>query len=312
MAGRVWLTLGVLNVDGVTKRYGDHDALRGVSLNIQAGEVCALLGPNGAGKTTLVSAIAGLRKPDSGTITIDGVPVWPSPKATKAKVGIAPQDLGIYPVVTVAENLRLFGELAGLRGSTLRQSISDTAQLLELDGLMDREGRHLSGGEQRRLHTAMAMLHRPPLLILDEPTTGVDVGTRSRLLEGVRQLAGSTGTAVCYSTHYLAEVTALQASVAIVDRGRLIARGNVDELIRTHGTSAVELTLDDGLVQRHPCNDPATAIASVINGLDESTRSRLRHVNLAAADLESVFVTLTGRRYSEQGEPATDQSGGTA
>jgi ABC-2 type transport system ATP-binding protein len=284
-------------VSSLTKRYGNHQALRGVSLDIAPGEVCALLGPNGAGKTTLVSAIAGLRKPDSGTITVGGKSVWPNPAATKASVGIAPQDLGIYPVVSVLDNLRLFGELAGLRGAALSNAIDQTADLLELTDLLQRLGRQLSGGEQRRLHTAMAMLHRPPLLILDEPTTGVDVGTRSRLLDGVRTLALETGTAVCYSTHYLAEVGALRATVAIMDRGQVIARGQVDDLIRTHGSSAVELTLDDQSVERIPCADPATAVAQVLGDLPEHQRSRLRQVNLASADLESVFITLTGRRY---------------
>jgi ABC-2 type transport system ATP-binding protein len=306
----------VLEITGLRKRYGDRVAVDGVDLSIAAGEVCALLGPNGAGKTTLVSAVAGLRRPDGGTVTINGQSVWPDPKRTKPLLGLAPQDLGVYLVLTARENLMLFGELAGLRGIDLKRSIECVAEALELTDLLERPARQMSGGEQRRVHTAMAMLHRPPLLLLDEPTTGVDVGTRNRLLETVRQMAAEDGTAVCYSTHYLAEVANLGATVAILDRGRLVARGALNDLIREHGTSAVELTFtgrapdlanavptgESGRV-RIVTDDPPSAVAGILATLGPDA-SRLSSVEVLNADLESVFLTITGRRFSVDDTPA--------
>ncbi len=303
------MTRVVLEVTAVRKRYGEHIALDGIDLTIDAGEVCALLGPNGAGKTTLVSAVAGLRRPDGGSITIAGRPVWPDPRGVKPLLGLAPQELGVYLVLTVKENLALFGELAGLRGPPLRAAVDRVAEALELTHLLDRPARHLSGGEQRRVHTAMAMVHRPPLLLLDEPTTGVDVGTRNRLLETVRRMAAEDGTAVCYSTHYLAEVSGLAATVAILDGGRLVARGALAELVRAHGSAAVELEFEPpvptvaGAVPtgsanrvRVPADDPPAALAAILAGLGDDA-GRLRSVDVRQADLESVFLALTGRRF---------------
>ncbi len=215
----------------------------------------------------------------------------------------------MYLVLSARENLAVFGELAGLRGKDLKQSIDRVAEMLELTDLLDRQAQQMSGGEQRRVHTAMALLHRPPLLLLDEPTTGVDVSTRNRLLETVKRMAAEEGTAVCYSTHYLAEVPALGASVAIMDRGRLVARGTLPELIRAHGTSAVEFEFEDpvpvisgalptgtlGRV-RVVSDDPPALVASILGALGPDA-ARLRSVEILNADLESVFLTVTGRRF---------------
>lgn len=314
----------MLEIAEAQKSYGDRVAVGGIDLAIGAGEVCALLGPNGAGKSTLVNMVAGLLRPDGGEIRVGGRPVWPDPRATKHLIGLAPQDLGIYHVLSARENLQLFGELAGMRGVALRTAINRVAEALELTSLLDRLARQMSGGEQRRVHTAMAMLHRPPLLLLDEPTTGVDVGTRNRLLETVRLLAAEDGIAVCYSTHYLAEVSALGASVAIVDHGRLVARGALSELIRSHGASAVELgfqgaapvvrgavpLVGDATTVRIPADDPAAEIASIVAGLGDEAR-RLRSVDIRTADLESVFMSITGRRFQadEADAPAAAASG---
>ncbi len=312
----------MLGVEAVRKCYGSHQALDGVDLTVERGEICALLGPNGAGKTTLVSAIAGLRRPDSGTITVDQRPVWPNPRSTRALLGLAPQDLGVYLVLSVRENLALFGELAGIKGQALVRAIADVAENLELTDMLDRQARHLSGGEQRRVHTAMALIHRPKLLLLDEPTTGVDVATRGRLLDTVRRLATNDGCAVVYSTHYLAEVAGLGATVVIMDRGRVLARGSLDSLIRQHGTAAVEfvfdgpppaingnVTIDDPNRVRVATTEPAATVANVVSALG-SESVRLRAIDIVQADLESVFLTLTGRRYRADYE--TEASRGDA
>lgn len=311
----------MLAIHGLRKSYNEVAALRGVDLDIAAGEICGLLGPNGAGKTTLVSIVAGLRRADAGTITVGDVDALRHPFAARRSLGLAPQDLGVYPTVRVRDNLVCFGELSDLRGPELRERVDWVSELFELTPFMDRLVRTLSGGEKRRLHTAMAVLHRPPLLLLDEATTGVDVRTRGRVLDAVRQLAAEDGTAICYSTHYLNEVELLGASVAIIEQGQVIARGPLDELVRVHGTAAVELTFDgeppaleldrrieiDDVVLRVYGDDPA-ADAAVILGRLGPHADRLRAIELVAPSLESVFLALTGRRYTDDSEaPREDE-----
>ncbi len=310
----------MLRVSGVRKTYGDLVALNGVDLDISPGEIVGLLGPNGAGKTTLVSIVAGLRRPDSGEVWVDGIDVRRQPKKACERLGLAPQDLGVYPVLTVRENLKVFGELAGLRGRELAHRIAQVAATFFLAPMLDRVVRTLSGGEKRRLHAAIPLLHRPPLLLLDEPTTGVDVRTRAEVLQAVRSLAAE-GAAVCYSTHYLTEIETLGASVAILDAGVMIARGTLRELVAAHGTSGVELTFDgpapslrlegaatpsDGVLWIES-PDPAAASAAALAQLGDDTR-RLRSVELVRPSLDSVFFALTGRRYEEQGD-APEEAG---
>jgi ABC-2 type transport system ATP-binding protein len=314
-------TASVLEVGGLAKRYGDVVALDGVDLSIGAGEICGLLGPNGAGKTTLASIVAGLRTADAGRVTIDGVDALGDGRRARTKLGYAPQELSIYPTVSVRENLIVFGELADVRGPLLRRRIDEVADGFELAPLLDRPARAMSGGEKRRLHTAAAMLHRPALLLLDEPTTGVDVGTRARLLDAVRSLAAD-GTAICYSTHYLPEIEALNASVAIIDHGRVIARGAVAQLVAAHGDAAVDIIIDppvpavveiraavpDGsiehLADRIRIRGPhaANEIAHVLVALG-SDAQRVRRIEVVSASLEGVFLALTGRRFDAEPDP---------
>jgi ABC-type multidrug transport system ATPase subunit len=305
--------VAALRVGGLTKRYGPRLALDGVSLELAAGEVVGLLGPNGAGKTTLVSIVAGLRRADGGTVHVAGLDVAASPRRARALVGYAPQDSGVYEVLTVHDNLRFFGELVGLRRRALATRIDEVATALRLESLMARVAHELSGGEKRRLHTAIAFLHRPPLLLLDEPTVGADIETRAALLETVRAQADD-GSAIVYSTHYLPEVESLHASVAILDHGRFVATGRVDDLVARYGVSAAQLTFDgsapacaagdahvvrEGNILRVAAVNPATAAAELISRLGPETR-RLRDVELIRPSLDSVFLAITGRRYGDE------------
>ncbi|MGZ6953474.1 MAG: ABC transporter ATP-binding protein [Acidimicrobiia bacterium] len=311
-----------LEIDSLVKRYGDHLALDGVSLTVEPGEVCGLLGPNGAGKTTLVSIVAGLRGPDSGTVRVAGTDLATGGRATRALVGLAAQETGIYPTITVSENLVLFADLAGYRNPERDRRIDEVAETLELTELLPRLARHLSGGEKRRLHTAMALLHRPRVLLLDEPTTGVDVATRARLLAAVTALAAADETAVVYSTHYLPEIEDLGATVAILDHGRFLARGRLDDLVAAHGSGELEITFNgpapslrgdglavDGEVLRLATDRPGNAMADLIGQL-HGDAERVVSVDVRRPSLESVFTALTGRRYSADAdlEPATDGS----
>src|ERR1700730_5545475 len=220
----------MLEVRGLRKSYHHTVALAGVDLDVAAGEIVGLLGPNGAGKTTLVSIVAGLRHPDAGAVHIGGVDALAHPRAARRLLGVAPQDTGVYPTLSCRDNLRFFAELAGLRRRALQAAIDSVAEALGLTELLDRRAQSLSGGERRRLHTAIALVHRPRLVLLDEPTTGADVRTRTQLLGLVAELAAA-GSAVLYSTHYLTEIEQLDATVVLIDHGRGIARGSVAELV---------------------------------------------------------------------------------
>jgi ABC-2 type transport system ATP-binding protein len=300
----------VLRIRDVCKSYGGVVALDGVSLEIAAGEILGLLGPNGAGKTTLISLIAGLTPPDRGSVTVDGFDVETHPMQVKRMLGVVPQELGIYLQLTVEQNLRFFGRLVGLRRNALDERIDSIAEALDLSTLRGRCAQELSGGQKRRLHTAMALLQHSRLLLLDEPTAGVDVDTRTRLLAYIRDLA-SEGTAICYATHYLQEVESLGASVAILENGQLTSRGTLAEMIAASEGALVEIRMEDPLpralnidgrvadeddVLRIATTDPSTAVITALSGLGEQA-NRIQSIEIVQPSLESAYMALTGRRF---------------
>jgi ABC-type multidrug transport system ATPase subunit len=319
----------VLCASRLTKSYGAVKALRGADLTVAAGEIVGLLGPNGAGKTTLISVIAGLLRPDDGSVHIDGQDALRGPRQVRGLVGLAPQELGICQAVTVRENLLFFGELSGVRRRTLDRRIDEVSEALGLTALLPRRAGTLSIGQQRRLHTAAALLHRPPLLLLDEPTVGADIHARLAILDVVRRLA-QDGCAVCYSTHYLPEVEELQASVAILESGVVIAHGEVRDLVSAEECCTVEMTFDGPAPMTWPARvtadevttrgsmlrirtrgEPGQAIAAVL--ADGGTESaRLRGVDVIRPSLESVYLRLTGHRSpadTDQPARAVDAAG---
>ncbi|MBW3563003.1 MAG: ABC transporter ATP-binding protein [Actinobacteria bacterium] len=304
----------MLEVRGLRKSYRHVEALRGVDLTVPAGSIVSLLGPNGAGKTTLVSIVSGLRTPDAGSVHIDGVDALTRRAEARRLVGLAPQDLGIYPIVRVRDNLVLFGQLAGLGRRELEARIDEVAGALGIAELLPRVAGELSGGQKRRLHTAIALLHRPRLLLLDEATVGADVETRHQLLGLVRSMADD-GAAVLYSTHYLHEVEELGASVAILDDGELIAQGPYDELVAAHATPTIELRFEgavpdpprgesgtvDGQVMRVEVVRPGDDLARILWALGDAA-GRVTGVEVVGSSLESVYLSLTGRRYRAAGK----------
>ena len=301
----------LLSVESVHTSYDGVKALCDVHLTVERGEILAILGLNGAGKTTLMSVIAGLQRPDSGRVLLDGIERKVGSKAGKRPVGLAPQTTGVYPTLSVRDNLRFFGELSGLKRRELDAQISATAEALDLVHLLHRKARHLSGGEARRLHVGMVMICRPPILLLDEPTVGMDVASRALFIDFVKDVAAD-GTAICYSTHYLSEVEQLGASVAILDKGSVIAHEGVDRLIARRGTSLVELRfegppphlpVDGARVHRDETSlrieidgAPAEEAARIVGTLGDAGR-HLRAIVLIQPSLESVFVELTGRAF---------------
>jgi ABC-2 type transport system ATP-binding protein len=307
-----------LEIRGIDKTYSGAEAiaLDGVDLDVTAGSISALIGPNGAGKTTLVSIVMGLVEPDAGSVELDGHNLLGRDAAgLRRRIGYAPQEEAIFPTLTVEDNLRLYAELAGLRGREAKDRMGEVAEAFLVGDLMGRTAGALSGGQRRRIHNAIALIGRPRLLILDEPTAGVDPATRGAILSVVRRLADD-GCAVCYSTHYLPEVTALDATVSLLDHGSVIARGTVPELIATHTHSGIELRFDGpaphidelpGRTQRSDdllrieVADPARHLSAVIALLGEHG-TRLAAVELTQPDLDSVFLMLTGRRYDNEDE----------
>lgn len=305
----------VLRCDGLRKTYRDLVAVDDVSFTITEGETYGLLGPNGAGKTTTISMIVGILARDAGAVFLDGRPHDVNRSASKALIGYVPQQLALYPNLTGRENLRFFGRLYGLGGAALKQR---TAQVLELVGLAERAGDRVatySGGMARRLHIGVGLLNRPRLLVLDEPTAGVDPQSRNAILDSVAQLAGE-GMAVLYTTHYMEEAERLCDRVGIIDEGRLKAEGTRRELVRMVGSSDEVLLSVDG--------DPAPTAAALRQVpeatavMTEQSRVRLlipeaashlprvlaaaaaagttvRSVEVREPDLEAVFLHLTGR-----------------
>jgi ABC-2 type transport system ATP-binding protein len=220
----------MLDVFGATKTYGLIRALDGFDLSVAAGEVTGLIGHNGAGKTTLVEVVAGLTTPDAGTVRVSNVDVWNDPRGARSLIGLAPQEQALYLSVSVRENLRLFAALRGLRHREARSEIGDVVAELMLEDVVDRPVGLLSGGQRRRVQAASALLGRPPLLLLDEPTVGADPQTRTALLAAVRRRAAE-GTAIVYTTHYLPELVELDATLAVARAGRVVARGAQRELL---------------------------------------------------------------------------------
>jgi ABC-type multidrug transport system ATPase subunit len=228
----------MLMAEGLTKRYGKRLALAGFDLTVAPGEITGLIGPNGAGKTTFVEIVTGLVRPDAGQVLVGGLSALRSGRAVRRLIGVAPQEIALYQTVTVRENLRLFGGLAGLHGRGLDAAISRVLDELALGPVAGRRAGALSGGQRRRVQAATAMVGSPPLLLLDEPTAGADPETRSALLAAVRARAAA-GTAVLYTTHYLPELAELDATLALMRAGVVVVRGTQEEL------TGHQRTLDD-------------------------------------------------------------------
>lgn len=277
----------MLRLDNLCKRFGSVTALDGLSLTVARGTVFGLLGPNGAGKTTSISIAVGLLSPDSGTVDLDGLgsPIDP---AIRRRIGVAPQSIALYDELTAIENLDFFATLYELDRPTRR---ARCAELLARVGLTDRARdrvRGYSGGMKRRLNLAAALIHDPPLVLLDEPTAGVDPQSRNAILDLVRSLRDE-GRTVVYTTHYMEEAQRICDRVAIVDQGRVLAEGTVDELTSSLGGASIVTIQTDTEQLRIETQDPVGELSARLRAPD------IRGVRVDRPDLESVFLHLTGR-----------------
>jgi linearmycin/streptolysin S transport system ATP-binding protein len=312
----------VLRARDLRKRFGSIEAVRGVSFEIHEGETYGLLGPNGAGKTTTISMVCGLLARDGGEVTLDGAPIDVGAVAAKAGIGFVPQELAIYPDLSGRENLAFFGRLYGLSGATLKTRM---AEVLALIGLTERAGDRVekySGGMQRRLNIGIGLLHRPRLLLLDEPTVGVDPQSRNAILESIAEL-GRQGLAILYTTHYIEEAERLCDRVGIIDGGEIRAEGTRRDLVASIGQrDRVRLEVTGELARAEAALRAVPGVTDVgfrhgelevlvadAHGLlprllaaVDAAGVVVRRVDVVEPDLEAVFLHLTGRALRDKTE----------
>ncbi|HEY0047474.1 MAG TPA: ABC transporter ATP-binding protein [Flavobacterium sp.] len=222
----------LINIKSLSKKYKDADtySLSGLDLDVYEGQVYGLLGPNGAGKTTLISILCGAVRPTSGSFTIDGMTYATNSRAIKKFIGIVPQEYALYPTLTARENLLYFGSMDGLKGKDLKNRITENLHILGLSKFADKRIETFSGGMKRRVNLIAGVLHHPKLLFLDEPTVGVDVQSRTAIVDYLRKL-NQSGTTIIYTSHHLAEAQEICTDIAIMDKGKLYAKGTPSELI---------------------------------------------------------------------------------
>jgi len=304
-----------IEVHGLRKSFAGQPAVRDVSFHAESGGILSLLGPNGAGKSTTISMLSGLLTPDDGDGCLDGHSIRNEPQAAKAVLGVVPQDIALYPDLSARENLDFWGKMYGLRGGALKQRVDE---VLEVIGLTDRQKDRVgtfSGGMKRRVNIGAALLHRPSIIIMDEPTVGIDPQSRRHILDNVKAL-NHQGMTVLYTTHYMEEAAELSNHIAIMDQGRIIATGTHAELVALVGEQTrVELSVSgasDGLqidwqavpgVSRVVAQDgSATVMCDDSNRVlprlfEAATRrsARITAVSLQEPNLETVFLHLTGK-----------------
>jgi linearmycin/streptolysin S transport system ATP-binding protein len=309
----------VIRVEGLRKVYGDLTAVDGVSFEAEPGAIFGLLGPNGAGKSTTIGCLSGLLEPTAGHVSINDHDVVRDGRAARTDLGVVPQELAVYEDVSAAENLSYWGAAYGLRGADLKQRVRD---VLELTALLDRARepvKNFSGGMKRRLNFGCGIVHRPKVLLLDEPTVGVDPQSRVSLLDLVREQARQ-GACVLYTTHYMEEAQSLCKRIGIIDHGKLIALGTLEELramlgehdvVRLNGRfepEAVTASLGklDGLHVVEAGTDAmivsmkeASRKLPALFGAIDAAGGEIRETTVIQPNLESLFIKLTGRELRE-------------
>ena len=308
----------LLQVTGLCKAFGDVRAVNDVCLEVRAGEIYGLLGPNGAGKTTAISMISGLLRPDAGKVVVDGADFWSAPARAQKIMGVVPQEVALYEELSGRENLEFWGRLAGLPAVEARGRASEVLEALSLADRAQDAVKKYSGGMKRRINIGCALMHRPQLLLLDEPTVGIDPQARANILEFVRKL-GSEGAGILYTTHYLEEAETLCNRVGIIDHGKLLAEGTLSELQQRLGGDQL-FVLEGDLQAANPNDWPGFRERfRIIQKLDrqlvvsaqnsrhpsECLRDllelpvRVENVTLKRPSLNDVFLQLTGRELRE-------------
>ncbi|MCL1842687.1 MAG: ABC transporter ATP-binding protein [Defluviitaleaceae bacterium] len=312
--------MSIASMKNVVKRYGDFTALDHLDLEIKSGEVMGLLGPNGAGKTTAIRILCGLIEADRGDITVFGKKQSINNKDVKREMGIVTQELTVFSDLSAIDNLRYFGSLYGLRGEELNKNVKRVLEFVELTEHAKKKPSNYSGGMKSRLNIGCALVHRPKLLIMDEPTVGIDPQSRNHILESVKAIVAD-GTTVIYTSHYMEEVQAICQNIAIMDAGRVIAGGTLDELVgNIQHEDTIRLTavmpseaLTEGIKAVSGVKDVKVSgnLYTIISGAESGNLNRImeiamRHGGVAnisneTPTLEDVFLTLTGKKLRDEG-----------
>lgn len=305
----------IIEIKNLVKRYGDFLAVDNMNLNVKEGEIFGLLGPNGAGKTTTINTIAGLTKVDSGDIKIFGKSMKHHELEIKRNMGIVPQEIAVFEELTAYENVMFFGKLYGLKDGNLKDKVQEA---LNFTGLWDRRKdfpKNYSGGMKRRLNIACAIVHQPKIIIMDEPTVGIDPQSRNHILQSVKEL-NRLGSTIIYTSHYMEEIEELCTDITIMDHGKIIASGTKDELKALISSedkisvevSSVNYTLIDNIKKLQgvrECSNVGNVITIISNknsknlskiiDIINEVDSEIISINIEKPTLEGVFLTLTGR-----------------
>lgn len=328
----------ILEVDHLVKKYGDFEAVKGVSFSVEEGEVFGLLGPNGAGKTQTISMLTGVIQPTSGTARIGGYDLRTQMKEVKKINGLVPQELALYPTLSARANLNFFGRIYGLRGKQLKNRVEEVLRIVALTERADQAVEKYSGGMKRRVNIAAGLMHEPRLFFLDEPTVGVDPQSRNHIFESVLQLNRERGMSIIYTSHYMEEVELLCNRVAIIDQGEIIALDTVKNLIAILGGGVILVGLsrvnkallfdlaclpgvetaelasqpvagtNGGAEPAEPemksqvvkiaCEDSQRALVSLVTYLSQHNLT-ITLLETLEPNLESVFLHLTGKKLRE-------------
>ncbi len=309
----------MIQVQNLSKRFGEIQAVDRVSFEVNKGEIYGLLGPNGAGKTTTLSMLSGLLAPDEGEIAFDDVDLAADPISVKSRLGVVPQETALYEELTARENLRFWASLYDLAGAERDEAVKAAIELVDLSSRADEPVKRFSGGMKRRLNLSLGLVHRPSVVLLDEPTVGIDPQARARILDVVRDVARK-GTTVLYTTHYLEEAETLCDRIGIMDHGKILAEGTLEDLKRMVGENEVvtvrgsfEVEAARALVESVPgvsvlSGEPGRVVLAV-SGSDGSSAGLLSKlfggglpldgVSIQPPSLNGLFLKLTGRELRD-------------
>jgi len=313
------MNTSILIAKDLWKSYAKTDAVRGLTFEISRGEFFGLLGPNGAGKTTTIGLLSGLIEPTRGHVVIDGVDLFSRSMEAKARLGLVPQNFALYPTLSAHDNLVFFGRIYGLNGKHLRERIARVLGIVELTDRVNQTVATFSNGMKRRLNIAAGLLHEPEILILDEPTVGVDTQSRNAILESIHSL-NQFGVTVLYTTHYIEEAQRLCDRVAIIDQGKIIALDSPARLIQDLGKGMIRMEfntgIDDRLLEQMKCigsvrvidnqkrrihieTDHADQASRDLLELMKTKDGLLMTLDISEPNLETVFIHLTGRNLRD-------------
>ncbi len=301
-----------LDISDIRKNYKDKEVLKGVDLKVKPGEIIGILGKNGAGKSTLINILCSMISPTSGRVSVWGID--PSLHAVGKFIGYAPQELSIYPHLTVEQNLECMGDLQGLSSTQTRHEVNQIAELLGLEGMLKRNALNLSGGQKRRLHAGMALIHKPRIAFLDEPTVAADVEARNQILATVKFLA-EQGTTVIYTSHYLTEFETLGARIAVLDDGRIVVDDSLDSVVARYSVSSIRVYCDttdlpdisgwnhkkNYFELENPQGNQGAQIARFLAHPAVQSLT-ITNIEIMRPSLENAYLNIVGHNIVEQGE----------